>query len=205
MQATPEKKQRLVEAALHLVLAQGYAGTSVDQICAKAEVKKGSFFHYFANKEEVCRAAMDAWSGFWGQIIEAAEFGRFADPLDRLAHLFDVMQSAYLNEAVQPGCVVGTVAQEQGNSHEGLRDCSAAHLDAWKEGVIQLLADAKAAHKPLAEFEPDSLADFMLGMVQGTLLVAKTRPDRGIVVNNVRHLRTYVLGHFALTATQGAR
>jgi TetR/AcrR family transcriptional regulator, transcriptional repressor for nem operon len=192
----PERKQRLLGAAVSLMLRQGFAATTVGQICAEAGVTKGSFFHYFASKEEICRAAMDAWAGGWRDILTAAGLDRIADPLARLERLFDVMEETYLRPEVPPGCLIGTVAQEVGASNPDLGAPCAAHFAVWTDGVRALLAEAKAAHPPRISFDPDSVADLMLGIVQGTLLVAKTRQDRAIIVNNVRHCRNYVLGLF---------
>jgi TetR/AcrR family transcriptional repressor of nem operon len=197
----PEKKRNLIDATVRLILRQGYAGTTVDQICAEAGVTKGSFFHYFASKEEICGAAMDAWTGGWLDILAMGKLDKITDPLDRLFHLFDIMEAAYLYPEIGPGCVVGTVAQEAGSSNSSLSRQCAVHLDTWKEGVRELLADAKSAHTPVIDFEPDSVADFLLGIVQGTLLVAKTRPDRTIVLNNVRHCRAYMHSLFGKNAS----
>jgi TetR/AcrR family transcriptional repressor of nem operon len=201
----PEKKQRLVGATVHLILKQGFSATTVDQICAEAGVTKGAFFHYFASKEDVCRAAMDAWSGGWQDILAAAGFDRIADPLDRLDRLFDVMAEAYLRPDVGPGCMVGTVAQEVGASNRGLADPCAGHFDLWTRGVRDLLTAAKTAHPPRIDFDPASVADLMLGLVQGTLLVAKTRQDRAIVLNNIRHCRAYIHSLFGITAAGDAK
>mgnify|MGYP002402441801 FL=1 len=201
----PEKKRRLIEAAVRRMLRYGYAATSVEEICAEAGVTKGSFFHYFASKEEISRAAMDAWAGGWLQILEAARFDAIPDPLDRLERLFDVMAETYLTPEVDPGCMIGTVGQETALANPGLGEQVAAHFDTWTEGVRRMLADAKAAHPPAVDFDPASVADFLLGIVQGTLLVAKTRPDRAVVRNNVAHCRAYVLGLFGRAPAGAAR
>jgi TetR/AcrR family transcriptional regulator, transcriptional repressor for nem operon len=41
----PESKQRILTAAKELFLARGYGGTTVDAICEKARLTKGSFYH----------------------------------------------------------------------------------------------------------------------------------------------------------------
>ena len=56
----PKTKDKLIEAALRLMLAKGYPATTVDEICASAGVSKGSFYHFFATKEELALAAVQA-------------------------------------------------------------------------------------------------------------------------------------------------
>lgn len=199
MAELPEKKRLLLDAAVRLMLAQGYSATTVDQICAQAGVTKGSFFHYFSSKEEICREAMDAWAGGWLDILAAAQFDKITDPLDRLDHLFDVMAETYLRPDVGAGCMIGTVAQETAASNQNLAALSQGHFETWTRVVRQMLAEAKEAHPPKVDFDPDSVADLMLGIVQGSLLVAKTRQDRAVILNNVRHCRAYVHSLFGRT------
>jgi TetR/AcrR family transcriptional regulator, transcriptional repressor for nem operon len=53
-------RERLIEVAIRLFWRYGYAGVSVDQLCEEAQVKKGSFYHFFASKEDLALAAIDA-------------------------------------------------------------------------------------------------------------------------------------------------
>ncbi|WP_411722479.1 TetR family transcriptional regulator [Mycetocola sp.] len=46
-------KRTLEEAAAELFLEQTYAGTTVDQIAARAGVSRNTFFNYFASKSDV--------------------------------------------------------------------------------------------------------------------------------------------------------
>jgi len=101
--------------------------------------------------------------------------------------------------------VVGTVAQEVAASNRALGDPCEAHLDVWKARVRTLLEEARSAHPPATDFEPAGVADFLLGVVQGTMLVSKLRQDpaasRAFITNNVGHARTYVLGLFGKAAS----
>ena len=46
-------RDRVLDAAVDLFAKQGYDGTSVAQVIAKAGVAKGGFYHHFASKEEL--------------------------------------------------------------------------------------------------------------------------------------------------------
>lgn len=188
----PEKKRKLIEATVRRMLVQGFAATSVDEICADAGVTKGSFFYYFASKEDICRAAMDTWAGWWVGILQAVNFNQIADPLDRIERLFVVMEETYLNPNAGAGCLIGTVAQEVASSNRNLGDCCEEHLNGWAEIVRQMLAEAKLAHPPKTEFDPASVAGMMLSLAQGSLLIAKTRQDRQIIRDNLQHCRAYI-------------
>lgn len=48
-----KKREALIEAAVALFEAQGFESTTVDQIAARAEVSRRTFFRYFSCKEEV--------------------------------------------------------------------------------------------------------------------------------------------------------
>ncbi len=193
----PEKKERLIGAAVKLMLRQGFASTSVDEICAEAQVTKGSFFYYFSSKEEICLAAMDAWSCGWHSILDTSGIDQIPDPLDKIEALFQVMQAAYLAPEQDPGCMVGTIAQECSLPSERFREASHAHLEMWQTRTSKLLADAKAAYPPHTDFDPDDLSWWLCTFVQGTMLIAKTETDRtAIVKNNIKHCRAYVMGLF---------
>ncbi len=194
--ALPEKKKQLIMAAVQLMVMQGYAGTSVEDICSAAGVTKGSFFHYFANKEEIAKAAMDAWACGWHEIVDAAHLEQIEDPLDRVFGLFEVMSAAYLSSPVGKGCMIGTVAQELARHNEPLREIFAGHFKDWVDRTARLLDEAKAAHPPAIDFDSVEVAWWLQSFVQGTLLIAKSRTDDEFILANIRHCRAYVAGLF---------
>ena len=51
-----ETRRAILEAADTLFFSQGYADTSVDDVCRAASVTKGAFYHHFKNKDAVYRS-----------------------------------------------------------------------------------------------------------------------------------------------------
>ena len=47
--------ERLLDAAEPLVTANGFAGTSIDDILKSAGLTKGAFFHHFKSKADLAR------------------------------------------------------------------------------------------------------------------------------------------------------
>ena len=54
-----DAKQRLMDAVLELIWIGSYGTTTIDQICDKAGVKKGSFYYFFESKAQLAAEAFD--------------------------------------------------------------------------------------------------------------------------------------------------
>jgi AcrR family transcriptional regulator len=60
---------RITDAATSLVMEQGLAATTIDEIAEAAEVGRATFFRYFDTKE---RAVAEGFAGVWLQMITDA-------------------------------------------------------------------------------------------------------------------------------------
>src|SRR5690606_9949738 len=82
--AKQDARSKLLDAALSVIRAKGYAATSVEELCTAAGVSKGAFFHHFKSKDELAVAAADYWSETTGALFAAAPYHDHDDPLDRV-------------------------------------------------------------------------------------------------------------------------
>ena len=58
----PEARpHELLAAALRVFAARGYRNTRLDEVAAAAGVTKGALYHYFSNKEDLLRRALDEY------------------------------------------------------------------------------------------------------------------------------------------------
>src|SRR5690348_18034184 len=110
----------ILKTARDLMLKYGYAATSVDEICSRAGVTKGSFYHFFETKEELGLAVLN---GFYEEGVARVASGAYTgmtDPYQRLLGLFDHL------EAIGPdlwrnGCLMGNFACELAESSQPIR------------------------------------------------------------------------------------
>ncbi|MFJ3583734.1 TetR/AcrR family transcriptional regulator [Streptomyces sp. NPDC090127] len=82
----PERRQRIVDAALRVVGARGIAGLSHRTVAAEADVPLGSTTYHFASLDELLVAALrQANEGFGRQLRERAELADLGGPSTDLA------------------------------------------------------------------------------------------------------------------------
>src|SRR6202142_4764215 len=77
--AQHDSKTKLLDAALHVIRAKGYAATTVEDICSEAGVTKGSFFHHFKSKDELALAAVAYWRAMTEGLFAGAPYHEAAD------------------------------------------------------------------------------------------------------------------------------
>ena len=68
----PEARERLLQVAEHLFMAQGFAAVSTRQICAAAGVTQPTMYHHFGSKEHLYLAVVLRWFAWLRQGIEQA-------------------------------------------------------------------------------------------------------------------------------------
>ena len=200
-----ETKQKLVDATVRLILKQGFSATTVDQICADAGLTKGSFFHYFENKEAAGREALDWWGRMGTALYADAWKDTGVAPLDQLHRFFDIMIGFARNPNGPCTCVVGMLSQEMAVSHPAIREVCCGHLTDWTDNVAKMLAAAKKAHPTKLKFDPKQVAWFLNSVWQGSMLIGKTRQTPEMIVSNLQMARAYVDGMFGLPTKRATK
>ena len=106
-----------------LMRQRGFTATTVDDICAEAQVTKGGFFHYFKSKDEIAKAAVERFHEGKLKDFQDAPFRKLADPLDRVFGRLDfAKKSSGGSKQVTKGCLMGMFAQELSFTNPELRD-----------------------------------------------------------------------------------
>lgn len=159
------------------------------EVCERADLTKGAFFHYFEGKEALGKAMLERWVADGTAAYSAAPFWEQADPLDRVYGYIDF--TAELTKAGPCGCLVGIFSQELWQSHPELRaDCEVA-FTGWAEGLGRLLEEAKSRHVPRASFDPRSLAYHFIAVFEGALVLARAFQRPEVVEEQLGHFKRY--------------
>lgn len=193
----PDARTRLLDAAIDVIRAQGYAATSVDDLCRAAGVTKGAFFHHFASKDAMAVAAARHWTAVTAPVFEAAPYHDDPDPARRVLD-YVAFRKAMLNGRPLPEftCLAGTMAQETYNTHPDIRDACGASILGHAETLIP---DIQAALDAVGQtaVSARSLAIFAQSTLQGAFVLAKAGGDPTLAADCCDHLSRYLEHLFA--------
>lgn len=180
-----DTRDRLLAATLDLVWEESLGAASVDAICEKAGVRKGSFYHFFKTKEDLVVAALEAHFAA-ARVDFDRIFSPSIAPLDRLRSFFESMVRKQLFKREKAGRVVGCPymsAAVSCSSAEQLVRERVQHLFAtWKKYFESALRDGIADGSIPAQDIPRAV-EIVFDYIEGALTVGRVQNSMNPIQN----------------------
>jgi TetR/AcrR family transcriptional repressor of nem operon len=190
--STGSARSKLLDAAFSIIRQKGYAATSVDELCAKARVTKGAFFHHFPTKDALAVAALNQWTEMSAVLFASAPYHRLDDPLDRVLGYLDFRKAQLRGHLAEFTCLAGTMVQETYGTHPDIRQACDASIGSQVAKVEADVADAMKRYRIRASWTAESLAQHTQAVLQGAFILAKAKGNAAVAEASVEHLRRYV-------------
>ncbi|MFI6680806.1 TetR/AcrR family transcriptional regulator [Kribbella sp. NPDC050470] len=185
-------RDRIVAAASQLMLEQGVARTTIEDIQAAAGVSPSQLYHYFPGKNALVFAVIEYQTG---RVMDVQHQG--LDELDTLGSLSqwrDLMVGILTETQCAGGCPLGSLASDLAESDPVARVQLANAFARWEELIRDGLVRMQKRGELSEAADPGDLAVAMLAAVQGGLLLSQVRRDpaplRTAVDTMIAHLRT---------------
>jgi TetR/AcrR family transcriptional repressor of nem operon len=183
---------KLLDAAVAIIRQKGYAATSVDELCARAGVTKGAFFHHFPSKDSLAVAAANYWQELSDALFAAAPYHRLNDPLDRILGYLDFRKAMLRGGVAAFSCLAGTLLQEAYQTHPDIRLACDATIGSHAATVESDIADAMKRYRIRAPWTAESLALHTQAVLQGAFILVKAKGHAAVAEDSIDHLRRYV-------------
>ena len=189
--AANQSKERILAAAKELFLARGYAATTVDAICEKAELTKGSIYYFFDSKEDLGLAVLD-WSLRRGaQMLASGPYVRIVDPVEK-AFAFLKHVEKCCPELWSGGCLLGSFALELADTNSRMQQAVAGMFQALADEIAEKLQPIAARCAGKQTPSASELADTLRGTIEGSIILAKAHRDPTRIPKAVRGFRRSV-------------
>jgi len=173
-----DTREALIRCGMELLTEQGFNNTGLDQILKKVNVPKGSFYHYFENKEAYGYVVLEHYSQFFIHKLNKHLSNTKLPALDRL--------KAFIEDAIQGverfdfkrGCLVGNLTLELGSSHDEFRDKLDAVFNNWQLLIADCLELAKTEDTLAQSADSNQLADYFWISWEGAVMRAKLTQNK---------------------------
>ena len=179
-----DTRQKILNTAATLFHTQSYSDVGVATICKAAGVSKGSFFHFFPNKQELGVAVLELFRENINTTLVAKAFSSQYPPLERIQRFVDELYCFQKAQADQnghlPGCPFGNIVMEQATQDEVLRAKADGCIRSITNHLQTAVADAvQSGDFPLVD--ETATADAMFSYLEGIQLMAKSRNDAEVI------------------------
>ena len=183
MKQENESKRKLLEAAIDMIWESSYGSVSVDDICTKAGVNKGSFYYAFKSKSDL---AVAAYERYWENKRPKMDhiFSPQIPPLQRLdlicQTIIDDQKQKYASFGKMLGCPFCAIGSELSTQDENIRlkteQITSRMMKYW-ESLVRDLATEGA----IETSNPVELAQEVGMYITGVLTQAK-------IENSLKHV-----------------
>lgn len=170
-------RQKLIDTAKNLIWTSSYGAVSVDDICRTADVKKGSFYHYFPSKQDLAIAAMEEYQHYKVETIMKPVFAadkNFHRQIEDMADaiLLDNRKNLETLGSVC-GCPLAALGSEMiGQEEQVIREKVEEMFNVCREIFIGAI-DKAIQKKEIPAVDPAAKAEEVHDFITGLMIMAR--------------------------------
>lgn len=187
--APTDTKEKLIDTARELILRDSYGAVSVDEICSRAGVHKGSFYHYFPSKADLALATME-------NCMQEAKaqyddiFSQARPPLERfemmVEHIYEQQEQIRQERGCVYGCPFATLGSELAAQDEKIgkkiTDICTKNTSYYESGLRDLAAEGLID----ANTDIKTKAQDIYALIFGHLIMARINNDLSFIKNHLK-------------------
>ena len=188
-------RERILDAAAHVLSRKGYAGTRLTDVADQAEIQAPAIYYYFPSRDDLIEEVM--WSGIAhmrdhiAAVLAALPGG--SGPLERI----DAAVEAHLRYSLEISDYTTASIRNAGQVPEAIRIRYTAEAARYGEMWRALLGDAQSAGLLRADLEPMAARMMVLGALNWA--AEWWNPRRGSLDSVVRTAQSLVRHGLAAT------
>lgn len=178
--STEERQEDIVAAAIRLAEKESPDRITTQDMAKEIGLTQGAIFRHFPTKESIWAAAID-WMG--ARLMETVDraAAQAGDPLSALERIFIAHTALIARFPAMPRILFHEL---QSANDSRPKQLVRALLNRYREKLVRLLREAKAAGLSRAALDEEAAAAMFIGAIQGLLMQAaiagryKDMPER---------------------------
>lgn len=172
MASSSRTRERLIESARYLFWERGYAGTSMADLLAHAEINSGSFYHFFESKEALLRAVLQTYLGALRPMVVDPAFARTPEPVERIFAILAGYRERILQTQCTYGCPLGRLALEIDPENRPAHKLISDNFEGWIAAVRECIEGA--GNELPRGTDAEALATYVLAVMEGGVMISRS-------------------------------
>lgn len=181
-------RQHILETGRRIIVGKGFASVGLNEILTSAGVPKGSFYHYFASKEQYGQALLQEYFDNYLANLDELFAAESPSALERLMRYWQRWGDKQCTECAEQKCLVVKLAAEVSD----LSDTMRLTLRDGTDRIVDRIADAiegGVADGSLPALEARPTAQLLYQLWLGASLLGKLHRNSQALENAMRFTR----------------
>ena len=175
-------RQNILETGHRIIAGKGFSGVGLNEILKAAQVPKGSFYHYFASKEQYGQALLESYFDNYLAALDVHFHAAGHSARDRLLGYWQQWLQSQCEECADQKCLVVKLSAEVADLSDAMRITLRDGTDSVISRIAQCLA-VGVAEGSLPPLEPGATAQTLYQLWLGASLLAKLHRSRSPLDN----------------------
>lgn len=172
-----DTKERILDAAVGIVLEKGFSGVGINEILKAVNVPKGSFYHWFASKEQF---GVELLRYFGGKAISYTRnwLGKreaLPNAFERIVAYYEARLSMALEKDCQQACLVCKLTAEVSSWSDAMRAEVSRNYEQTLALMEEVIAEGQTQRTIRAGMSPAHAACILHDVWLGAYLRATTK------------------------------
>lgn len=185
-----DTRTRILMTAMELFWEKGFGSTSIADILSRSQVHSGSLYHFFPGKQDVLIGVLELYRDGIEEWLLKPNWDGVDDPIERIFALLNGYRIQLITTDCTYGCPIGNIALEIHEPDPQVRELLAANFTNWSRAVERCL-DAAEDRLP-RDTDRAALAEYILTVMEGAVMQARTYRELGYFDRNIAMLREHL-------------
>jgi AcrR family transcriptional regulator len=186
---TAPTRDRLIDSARFLFWERGFAGTSMADLLAHADVNSGSFYHFFESKESLLREVLEGYLIALRPMIVDPAYAQTDEPVARIFAILAGYRDRILATDSKYGCPLGRLALEIDPENRPAHALIAKNFQGWIGAVRECVEQLKP--RLPRDTDLDALATYVLAVMEGGVMLSRSYGSVEPFDRTVKQLRQH--------------
>jgi TetR/AcrR family transcriptional repressor of nem operon len=190
------KREDILAKAASLILEKGYEDFSMHDLEEKSNCARGCIYYHFKSKKEITEKVIDEiikikFADSWKDVYKGD------NPVESICGMLDGLLLKQGNALAKKGCPLGNIAMELSHKDKFFSKKIQSIVALQISHIEKALTAAKSKGIIRKNVETDATAKFIVSLIEGCIMTAKTFQDKTILENCFKLIKDYLRNLYA--------